>query len=133
METHLKERAQKFHTDDLSLQTPKTESLNRRYLVFCAFKSVKHLLTKAMKTNRLNEVLCRSLIKMRIFTLTNAELLSPGTTPITEATTTLCDQDNCSKVITFVSTAINTVSAMRINQERTIDLKTNKAKRKVMK
>lgn len=67
---------------------------------------------------------------MRFFTLTNAELLSPGTTPITEATTTLCDQDNCSKVITFVSTAINTVSAMRINQERTIDLKTNKSEKK---
>ena len=67
---------------------------------------------------------------MRFFTLTNAELLSPGTTPITEATTTLCDQDNCSKVITFVSTAINTVSAMRINQERTIDLKTNKSEQK---
>ena len=66
---------------------------------------------------------------MRFFTLTNAELLSPRTTPITEATTTLCDQDNCSKVITFVSTAINTISAMRINQERTTDLKTNKSEK----
>ena len=48
LETHLKKRAQKFHTDDLSLQTPKTESLIRRYLVLCAFKSVKHFFTRVM-------------------------------------------------------------------------------------
>ena len=48
LETHLKKRAQKFHTDDLSLQTPKTESLIKRYLVLCAFKSVKHFFTRVM-------------------------------------------------------------------------------------
>ena len=62
-----------------------------------------------------------------------ADTFSPGTKPIIAATMTLCDQDNVSKVITSVSTAINTVIAMRISQERTIDLEKKKERKSTIK
>lgn len=55
--------------------------------------------------------------------LTMEDAFKPGAKPIKTAMVILCDQGACSMVITFVSTAISTDTAIRISQGRTTALK----------
>ena len=107
--------------------------LFRRYITFC--KECRYCITCTLCARNVSfRISLRWLIhiinsvdKTKLyFILTMEEAFKPGAKPIKTAMVTLCDQRACSTVITFVSTAISSDTAIRISQGRTITLKKQK-------